>query len=846
MGLTFLFITWVCWYSTDSYDENRRDIPKGRQGWNMEFTDAASAAQAAAESAERASLAARAAAELSNREKITRQYSSGSQSSSGNASRDEVPQEFAFHEDKRTPAEHAGMASRAAAGQSNGEKTTRRYSSGSQSSTKSDKAPEEYPIFPGEKQNSTFSANSTFHSSSSGLANEQVNARDQDRPVREPDEYYWNSHENVASSSSFNDVNPFAMDSKMGDIYTQNISLDQENSDYIHEVSMKKQAKGTEADFPSHLHGDGSIENIDHFEDGRMDRQSSKASSSTHFITPSDDHNDIFKFNDPMVGSNAAGDLFVTDEANTQTNFVETNSYNDTAVIFDDSASEDDDYKFVDKTNVEQGSVPFFSDPGSKSQIDPLANSNAWSPGQVTEEKERGFSSQSYFSEVSESLSKSSVPSGKEDSLPVTFDDSDGPSSEGEVDLVKPKVSESYGHGNSVPDQSANYGAFGSSPKYDNNVDSDKKFGLSSSLDVSDNVDEHTKKMDISNVSEQYFDHDDLPTSKPSSRRSSTSGSNLRTNVHASQSPDTFNETETLEESHIQSGKQLNYDTLKGGLRHKGFRRPPYLKSAVGNVPSSVGDISPQNEQTLPTARTHKSSYARSNDTYVSKVSRENRGKSLKEHNRSSDSDSHDLVLNSQENMTSNQEPHFQKEMNKNSSSRATITYFDSDSNSEGEAPKQNPVSLARPVSGISRRTTVSPKSGSGASSQDASVTSGAGLGWKSSKVPNESENQKISSSRIRTSNNLATLQDRSAEQAAAKPVSESKRSSQEVTKSSARVQPSSSITKTVTPDNVETSRSSNTAGDASSKDKASHVHPKLPDYDSFAAHFLSLKKDRQ
>ncbi|KAJ0799700.1 putative vacuolar protein sorting-associated protein Ist1 [Helianthus annuus] len=55
-----------------------------KETWNMEFKDATSAAQAAAESAERASIAARAAAMLSSQGKITRQYSSESYSSQQN------------------------------------------------------------------------------------------------------------------------------------------------------------------------------------------------------------------------------------------------------------------------------------------------------------------------------------------------------------------------------------------------------------------------------------------------------------------------------------------------------------------------------------------------------------------------------------------------------------------------------------------------------------------------------------------------------------------------------------------------------------------------------------------
>ncbi|KAH0451418.1 hypothetical protein IEQ34_018717 [Dendrobium chrysotoxum] len=59
--------------------------------WKMEFNDAASAAQVAAESAERASIAARAAAELASRGNISRQNSNEPNVSSLHGSRDERP-----------------------------------------------------------------------------------------------------------------------------------------------------------------------------------------------------------------------------------------------------------------------------------------------------------------------------------------------------------------------------------------------------------------------------------------------------------------------------------------------------------------------------------------------------------------------------------------------------------------------------------------------------------------------------------------------------------------------------------------------------------------------------------
>ncbi|KAL0908115.1 hypothetical protein M5K25_022587 [Dendrobium thyrsiflorum] len=74
----------------DSY--RREDIASFKHPtWKMEFNDAASAAQVAAESAERASIAARAAAELASRGNISRQNSNEPNVSSLHSSRDERP-----------------------------------------------------------------------------------------------------------------------------------------------------------------------------------------------------------------------------------------------------------------------------------------------------------------------------------------------------------------------------------------------------------------------------------------------------------------------------------------------------------------------------------------------------------------------------------------------------------------------------------------------------------------------------------------------------------------------------------------------------------------------------------
>ncbi|TKY60797.1 IST protein [Spatholobus suberectus] len=119
-----------------------------------------------------------------------------------------------------------------------------------------------------------------------------------------------------------------------------------------------------------------------------------------------------------------------------------------------------------------------------------------------------------------------------------------------------------------------------------------------------------------------------------------------------------------------------------------------------------------------------------------------------------------------------------------------------------------------------------------------ASKTSGAGHGGKSSRVSYESKDQKVS-----FMDNWASSEHGSEEHAASKPSSEPK--SEEIITFSARVQPSSSLTKTMIPDKEQASKSSNSNEDIPSKEKANHVHPKLPDYDTFAAQFRSRKKGR-
>lgn len=751
----------------DSYSENRSSFPTGRQNWNMEFKDAASAAQAAAESADRAAMAAKAAAEFSNLENINRQYSSGLHSSPGRGSRGEAPKAYPFHDDKHL---------------------------------------------------SSSSVNSTMPKNSYELHNGLDNL------VGMANENYRNSNQNVvrhaqtASTTGgvVGDDKPFTHGSQITDTYHHNNLFKQESSD-LYATSIKKQASRADEDFGTEHHSDDDMytENNYDFGHAKTNVESGHSSSSRLFI-PSDDHNDNLNSDDWTIGNKAAQNLFST-EVNTPRNTTKLSSFNDTSVVFDDSESDNDDYKFdADKKNNGSGSGLFLSSPSSKYQVDPLENTNSWNHGQNTTVKETSSGTQSHFSEK---FMMTEVSFEREDPLPVTFDDSDDPGSDIETDLLKSRVSTTFDEENSVLDQIANHGTLGSPSGKIKNLDTDRNPRSSPSSVGSDYVEEHSlKKVDVTHMSGKDYGYDDSPTSDLSSTgRNSTLGLDSKEDIY----------TETLENSHIENDTELNYGTLKGGFRNKGFTRLPYIKKTSDDVSASQGDISIQNRR-LPTVRTSTSFDAPVQDKYTTE-SRGNRNAGPKSLNRSSDSDSYDLATDSQE-MTSTQKPRIQNEQSeakKKSSSRTSIPFFDSDdSESEAERHKQNAANVARPVSRVSRRTSASPNTGTGLSSNhaplsEAPVTPGSTrLGWKSSRASDER-----SDSRGGSKPGLA-------ENETSKPISQPNRSlEEEVVNSSSKVQPS-------LPKDAQDS-------DTPSKQKVDHVHPKLPDYDSFAAHFMSLKKGR-
>ena len=769
--------------SRQSYSGDGNAFSSGRQNWNMEFKDATAAAQAAAESAERASMAARAAAELSSRAKFTGQYSMESQKSSAYGLSHEGSQNYA---ETKFQGEHLAKG----------------------------------PV------------NNDFPRRNSRKHYEQVDHTEQDNLAGAADRFHRDGHKNTDNStwSASVDNNPLVNVSQKADRYSRRNSSERENSDSVGEVSVKKQSSNNEVEFVNELNDGAKSENIDYVGDVSIRKQSSRASSHYHSSTSSDEHIDILNLNHQMSGNDANRDSLVIDEVNIRSD-EGTTSYDNAPVVFDGYGSDDDNYKFdIENEFTGQESSLFFSSPGRKSHVNLFENANAWSPRRNIDEsfgesisQSHSFSEQHSHDLFSESLTSSTAPSQPRDPLHVSYDDSDGEEEQHKLKLFESTDSGIYhreqnvNSRNSQLNQSASHVLTGPSSIEKENVASNRKLWLPTSSvdsDPMESLDTNQGKK-FSSVSENKFSYGDVPSPKLTK---SGSDSSIEDKDHTPQLPDARKDDELLKESNLESVGELNFGKLTGGLRNKGFRRPPYTRGPSGNASSfkqASGDTSSKIEQSPSvTVQTSFSSDASNEEPHNQKVilkqSKEPNSRAMVS---SSDSDNDDLKEElSQQTISSSQEPYNQKagaKVNKNSSSRVPIKYFGADtSDSEEDLPKQASSGNARPITGFSRRTKGSSPSTSWSSYSkatgisEASLTPDYGAERKaSSRSSYASEALTKPSSQTKSSDHLGSAEQRqSTEQAASKPIPESKRSlHEESLKTSTRKHSSGSLPEILT-----------------------------------------------
>ncbi|KAG5243458.1 WASH complex [Salix suchowensis] len=489
-------------------------------------------------------------------------------------------------------------------------------------------------------------------------------------------------------------------------------------------------------------------ENVSCFEEARIRKQPSSVSSHSHSQTFSDDYNVFSNANQQRTGEE-------TDKE--QRDAKRANSYDNDAMVFDDSAS-DKEFKFD------------------------------------VEDEHNGQDYDSDFS--SEDVTADPVPSQAHDLLPMTFDDSDGASSEREMDLDTYEVvgdsstgifahTKSVSTRNSDPMHSGSPHSIRSSLADEENLGSHyKTHSRTSSLD-SDDQEVFSKKYQGTGVdveTDNKFAYSNMDTSLASpipvkfrQDNLQTSGHALVKNVQNYELPITTKNADPIEGSSLETGTGLNLGILTGGRRNRGYTHPPYHRNLSNNSSSSKQAI-----------ENIYSSTGRS--TSPAKV---------------------DIGSGARDQETNNQRLH--PKLDLKASSRAPATYYDDDSdeevpqkhygrklviegndrsstktsdNRESEFSKQISSSKTHLSSGLSRRTKASPSSKD--YSSKASVLSKSSVSadifverTSSSSGSSTADTQSIPQSR-NSGYQGSSEQCRSTEEAASKQIQQSKRFSNE------------------------------------------------------------------
>ncbi|KAJ6993683.1 hypothetical protein NC653_016732 [Populus alba x Populus x berolinensis] len=537
---------------------NHSEVLSGPQNWNMEFKDATAAAQAAAESAERASMAARAAAELSSQGRITRQHLAESQKAFAFASRDVGPQN------------HTGLK------------------------------------LQGEDVDKDQMSNNVYQRHP-GLHREEREGNEQDDLAGLTKRFYNLKNPNKPSqSASSKSSNSFVDDYPLIDDLPMPDRLSQKRSSELGESSVKLESRESEESFVSKLEDGMTSENVSHFEEARIRKQSSSVSSHSHSQTFSDDYNVFANTNQQRMGDE-------TDKE--QRDAKGANSY-DNAMVFDDSSS-DKEIKFdVEDEHNDQDYDSDFSSKGRKSSSHLLANTDAWGPTENMDEFRGKSSSQTPLTSAffSQDFTADPVSSQPHDLLPMTFDDSDGASSEREVDLDTYEVvggsstgifahTKSVSTRNSDPMHSGSPHSIRFSLADEENLGSNCKTHLQTASLDSDVQEVFSKKNQGTGVDvemDNKFAYGKLDTSQasPIPVKSCTSSNDLKDNLQTSghpvvknvqnyELPITTKNADPIEESNLETGTELNLGILTGGFRNRGYRHPPYHRNLSNNSSSS-------------------------------------------------------------------------------------------------------------------------------------------------------------------------------------------------------------------------------------------------------------------
>ncbi|KAL2533188.1 Spindle pole body protein [Abeliophyllum distichum] len=540
-----------------------------KQRWNMEFKDATSAAQAAAESAELASMAARAAAELSSHGRIMRQYSTESHNSDVHNSKHNRPGSQLRGEN--FPDYSANLSSGHSrlqnddvdqVGHNNLETAAGRLSEDGYGSTK------------GFSQSASLRSKTSINDSLDHDV-QGVEGYSRKIPLKE---------EANKDEMNMKKTNEGEVGMKKQSVYdTESANGWQEKSENFPEERLRKQP----SHISSHPHSSNSSdknifakseqeqsvydahsangwqEKSENFPEERIRKPPSHISSHSHSSTFGDENifanseHQNFGYDagkDPMVG---IGKGRIDEDAS------QTSPHDLTSAVFDKSDSDsDDEYGFnMGRSYDDPVAEVNFPSPGKKSPKYSPIKPDAWNPKTSSIKLVENSTSSLFHTE------KHKSPEFSDNFVPVTFDDSDGPDSDSDehmntFDPHGTKVSINLPSRQNTSPQSV-----GSSFKERGYSEFDRKQSPFSYDEV--------KSEELHGENNQGTKFDAESPKMFSSRKSFANPPSPGPEKVQLESNDTGSELSS------ESGKGLNFGMLTGGFRHKGNNPPPFLKSRL-------------------------------------------------------------------------------------------------------------------------------------------------------------------------------------------------------------------------------------------------------------------------
>ncbi|GAB4838729.1 hypothetical protein Ancab_028272 [Ancistrocladus abbreviatus] len=375
-----------------NYSPNRVEdaFSVGMQDWNMEFEDATADAQAAAESTERASMAARVAAELLSHGRVA-QHGSTSYSAS-----------VVDGGDLNDQAKLTGGAA---------EMTLKNECTRSLKQCESKQ--EDNIVLEG------------YHFVNGGMRKQSKVSH-----IGVPD---GSNPEFEASASS--NYQAYQYESTKNPFYEETVEIrNQSSSSHSQSTALDKEY-GIFSNLDHHSYGNKSEEPYVGFNQGnvyggeqKMGEQSQNPSSHSGILY--EENNDIFYYVATKHGIDSGEDPFlVLKQGSIKVESKQSDINADTAVVFDESGSDDGDYMLdLDAKHDAQNYHSDILSPSSKwlTHFSPVGDESPTNGG-----IESPFSSRHlYRPEITESFGKSSLSSQLGEPLPLAFDDSDGPNSE--------------------------------------------------------------------------------------------------------------------------------------------------------------------------------------------------------------------------------------------------------------------------------------------------------------------------------------------------------------------------------------------------------------------------------